>query len=157
MMMLLYLSLQKTSQLDRCISCIFKKQNNKNGLGIQISQLCKSKSSSTIEVMFQKETIVKSELKEKQDNITINIDQADNITVVVKHEEVKYIFYKRQVSTNIPRKKYVLTIIFVLTTVIIVSCFSIVLIVKKQKQKNQVVIITPKNSELIHTRILVQF
>ncbi|CAL6002094.1 Hypothetical_protein [Hexamita inflata] len=156
MIMLLYFSFQKASQLDHCISCIFKKQNNKNGLKIQISQLCKSKISSKIEVMFQNETILKSELKAKQDNITLNIDQTDNITVVVKHEGVKYIFYKRQAQTNSIKKNYILIIVFMVVGLLIISFIVMALIIKKRKAKMKnmsVFIVTPKNTADNNTRI----
>ncbi|CAL6103934.1 Hypothetical_protein [Hexamita inflata] len=155
-MMLLYFSLQKTSQLDHCISCIFKKQNNKNGLKIQISKLCKSQTNSKIEIMFQQETILKTELKAKQDNITLNIDQMDNITVTVVHEGIKYIFYKRQSPTNSINKTNILIIVFAVAGLVIISFIIIVLIIKKRKAKmkgRSVFIVTPKNTEYNNTRI----
>ncbi|CAL6103939.1 Hypothetical_protein [Hexamita inflata] len=158
MIMIMYFSLQKTSQLDHCISCIFKKQNNKNGLKIQISKLCKSQTNSKIEIMFQQETILKTELKVKQDNITLNIDQMDNITVTVVHEGIKYIFYKRQSPTNSISKTNILIIIFVFISLnlILLSCIIITLIVKKRKAKKKdrsVFIVTPKNTMSNNTRI----
>ncbi|CAL6011088.1 Hypothetical_protein [Hexamita inflata] len=146
MIMILYFSLQKTSQLEHCISCIFKKQTNKNGLKIQISKLCKSQSNTEIEIMFQQEIILKAELKVKQANITLNIEQMDNITVTVVHEGIKYIFYKRQSPTNSINKTHILIIVFVLIALILLSCIIIVLIVKKRKAK--------KNDRMIEVYLL---
>ncbi|CAL6103947.1 Hypothetical_protein [Hexamita inflata] len=156
MMMYLCFSLQKASQLDHCISCIFKKQTNKNGLKIQISKLCKSQTNSKIEIMFQQETILKTELKVKQDNITLNIEQMDNITVTVVHEGIKYIFYKRQSPTNSISKTNILIIVFVLIALILLSCIIITLIIKKRKAKKKdrsVFIVTPKNTMSNNTKI----